>query len=222
MLLSLRKNLLWLFITLLLFTALALIVVFKEDTLKVIDLRILTKMQTLFAFLPVQIPIFISDFGYKYNMVLPLTVVGAVLLKFRKWKEFLGCLLITEGVYLSVMLIKEIIQRHRPDEIYQKVIKTSFSFPSGHSSVNMFFYLAMIWLIFRYVKNRGIQIAAACIFGFWILSVGFSRVFLGVHYPSDVLGGYLVGFFAFLLFVLYTNLVCKTKVKDDDQQGQQL
>lgn len=201
---------------------LSLVVVFKEDALKIIDLKILTKMQTVFAFLPVQIPIFISDFGYELYMTPQLVLIGGVMIWLKKWKEFIGYLLITQGVYLAVMLIKEIIQRHRPDEIYQKVIKTSFSFPSGHSSVNMFFYLALIWLVCCYIKNRAIKFTVAAVLGLWIFSVGFSRVFLGVHYPSDVLGGYLVGFFAFLLFVLYTNLVCKTKVKDDDQQGQQL
>lgn len=222
MLLPLKKNILLFFITLLIFTAIALILVFKEDTIKVFDMAILTRIQSLFSFLPIQIPIFISDFGYELRMFPQLAIIGLVMIWLKKWKEFLGYLIITQGVYLAVMIFKELIQRQRPDEIYRRIEKTSFSFPSGHSSVNMFFYLTLIWLVCRFIKNKIIKITVASILGLWILSVGFSRVFLGVHYPSDVLGGYLVGFFAFLLFVLYTNIVSKTEVKDDDQQGQQL
>lgn len=210
MLLSLKKTLCLMTLVLVLFCALSFLVVFKPDVITAIDIKILVKIQHLLGFVPIQVPIFISDFGYELYMLFPhFLIIGAVMVYFRKWKEFLLYLLMTQGVYLSVMLIKEIIQRHRPDEIYMRVHKSSFSFPSGHSSVSMFFYLTLIFLINSGVKSKRAKIFIDGLLIIWILSVGCSRVLLGVHYPSDVFGGYLVGIFAFLLFCLLFQLIRK-------------
>ena len=210
MLLSLKKTLCIMSAVLVLFIALSLVVVFHFDVITGLDLKILVKIQHLLGFIPLQVPIFISDFGYDLYMLPQLLIIGAVMIKFGRWKEFIGYALITEGVYLSVLILKEIIQRVRPDEIYMKVHKTSFSFPSGHSSVSMFFYLTLIYLINTSVKNKWAKIFIYAFLILWILSVGLSRIYLGVHYPSDVLGGYLVGIFAFLLFYLYSQKIRKT------------
>ena len=210
MLLSLKKTLCIMSAVLVLFIALSLVVVFHFDVITGLDLKILVKIQHLLGFIPLQVPIFISDFGYDLYMLPQLLIIGAVMIKFGRWKEFIGYALITEGVYLSVLILKEIIQRVRPDEIYMKVHKTSFSFPSGHSSVSMFFYLTLIYLINTSVKNKWAKIFIDAFLILWILSVGLSRIYLGVHYPSDVLGGYLVGIFAFLLFYLYSQKIRKT------------
>ena len=216
---EIKQNLCAILVVLLLLSVLTAIVIFKPAPLTEFDLKILTKIQNWFAFIPVQIPIFISDFGYKVHMVPQLVITGAVMLWFRKWKEFLGFLILTQGVTLMVTLIKDFVERPRPDIIYRKIVKTSFCFPSGHSSVNMFFYLTLLWLICCALKNKPAKIVVGVILIGWILSVGFSRVFLGVHYPSDVLGGYLLGILLFLVFVLYTNVVCKPRAVKDDKQN---
>ncbi len=208
MLLSLKKNLCLMTLVFVLFFALLFVVVFKPDAITALDIKILVKIQHLFGFVPLQVPIFISDFGYDLYMLFPhLLIIGAVMMYFRKWKEFLLYLIMTQGVYLFVMLIKEVIQRHRPDEIYMRVHKSSFSFPSGHSSVSMFFYLTLIFLINSCIKSKRVKIFIDGLLVIWILFVGLSRILLGVHYPSDVLGGYLVGIFAFLLFYLLFQLI---------------
>ena len=197
---------------LLLFCALSLIVVFKADVITGFDLKILVKIQHLFGAIPIQVPIFISDFGYELYMLFPhLTIIGIVMIIFKRWKEFLLYLIMTEGVYLLCKIIKEIIHRSRPDEIFMRIPKSSYSFPSGHSSVNMFFYLTLIYIINSSIKNKTAKIFIDTLLILWILSVGFSRIHLGVHYPSDVLGGYLVGIFAFLLFYLLTRIIIKNR-----------
>ena len=216
---EIKQNLYIILIILLLFSALTAIVMFNPEPLTEFDLKILTRIQKWFDFIPVQVPIFISDFGYKVHMVPLLIVTGTVMIWFKKWKEFLGFLILTQGVSLVVMILKDIIGRPRPDIIYQKVIKHSFSFPSGHSSVNMFFYLTLLWLICCAIKNKPGKIIIGTILTGWILLVGFSRVFLGVHYPSDVLGGYLIGILLFFVFVLYTNVVCKPRAVENDKQN---
>ncbi len=100
-------------------------------------------------------------------------------------------------------LIKEFIQRPRP-EGYRLIAETGYSFPSGHSMVSMAFYGFLAWLVWRYERDTierwfyCIMIASA------VVMVGVSRVYLGVHYASDVLAGFLV---AMAWLAIYCKLI---------------
>ena len=84
-------------------------------------------------------------------------------------------------------LLKYIIQRPRPDG-YRLIAESGYSFPSGHSMVSMAFYGLIIYLIWKMVKNKKIKYISCGILGFLIPLIGFSRIYLGVHYASDVIG----------------------------------
>ena len=87
-------------------------------------------------------------------------------------------------------LVKYIIKRDRPFGI-ALVNETFYSFPSGHSMISVLFYGMIIYmLIEKNVKYKKIIIPLIIIY---ILLVGISRIYLGVHYASDVFGGYLLG-----------------------------
>ena len=113
---------------------------------------------------------------------------------------FLGAAPILAGIFL-----KEAVGRARPDYLIIGSEPTSLSFPSGHALFAMVFGGLLIVLagdIIKPVKiRRAIQIGLALL----ILAVGASRVYLGVHYPSDVLGGYLFGAMALLGLVWLRN-----------------
>lgn len=106
---------------------------------------------------------------------------------------------------LAGILLKEAVGRARPDYLIIGSEPTSLSFPSGHALFAMVFGGLLIVLagdIIKPVKiRRAIQIGLALL----ILAVGASRVYLGVHYPSDVLGGYLFGAMALLGLVWLRN-----------------
>ncbi|NMF26669.1 phosphatase PAP2 family protein [Olsenella umbonata] len=87
------------------------------------------------------------------------------------------------------LLLKALIQRPRP-EGYRLVAESGFSFPSGHSMVAMAFYGLLIWMVWRYEKDALVRRLGVIGFGLVIVLVGLSRIYLGVHYASDVLAGF--------------------------------
>ena len=96
-------------------------------------------------------------------------------------------------------LLKYIIQRPRPDG-YRLIAESGYSFPSGHSMVSMAFYGLIIYLIWKMVKNKKIKYISCGVLGLLIPMIGFSRIYLGVHYASDVIGGFAISIVYLLLF----------------------
>ena len=99
-------------------------------------------------------------------------------------------------------LLKYIIQRPRPDG-YRLITESGYSFPSGHSMVSMAFYGLIIYLIWKMVKNKKIKYISCGILAILIPMIGFSRIYLGVHYASDVIGGFAI---SIVYLLLYTNI----------------
>ena len=115
---------------------------------------------------------------------------------------------ISAAVIISAILnaiLKNIFVRERPN-ILQLINETSYSFPSGHAMINITLYTMLILFIIRFIKNQPMKLAlsAACII--LTIAIGFSRVYLGVHFAGDVLGGWLIGFaIAFLVYSIWNG-----------------
>lgn len=107
------------------------------------------------------------------------------------------------GAAASNYVMKAAIARARPGGLIPSVIETSYSFPSGHATVALALYGFMAYaLCRRYPKHaRKITATAAAV----ILAVGFGRLYLGVHFPSDVIAGYLLGGLWLLLGIAITD-----------------
>lgn len=90
-------------------------------------------------------------------------------------------------------VFKNIFTRERPD-ILRLINETSYSFPSGHAMINASLYTMLILLIFQYIKSMPKKIILFAICVVLTAAIGFSRVYLGVHYAGDILGGWLFGF----------------------------
>lgn len=97
------------------------------------------------------------------------------------------------GAGATALVIKEVVHRARPVRAYQAYAETGFSFPSGHATLAAAFYGFLIYLVWRMMPPGLARTAAVCILGLLIAVVAFSRLYLGVHYLSDVLGGLLLG-----------------------------
>lgn len=105
--------------------------------------------------------------------------------------------------------LKFLLRRPRPTD-YRLVEETGFSFPSGHSMVSLAFYGYLIYLVYKYIKNKYIKWSIISLLSILILLIGVSRIYLGVHYTSDVIGGFLM---SFSYLVLYISLVKKYLIK---------
>ena len=129
-------------------------------------------------------------------------IIGVVLvlsLLFRNRHSIMFILLtITSAVTNKV--IKHIILRERPDVL--KLIKQGgYSYPSGHSMIAVAVYGYLLYLAFTKIKNRILKWVCSIILFILILSIGISRVYVGVHYASDVLGGFTLALMEVILIV---------------------
>lgn len=111
---------------------------------------------------------------------------------------------------LNNLVIKNIVGRDRPSGI-NIITETGKSFPSGHSAVSMVVYGYLIYLIYNYVKNKKLKYILIGILSILILVVGLTRIYLGVHYTSDVIGGYLLGISYLLIFTYVSDKYIKEK-----------
>ncbi|TYR81204.1 phosphatase PAP2 family protein [Priestia megaterium] len=103
-------------------------------------------------------------------------------------------------------LLKEIFQRPRP-EWSQLVDASHYSFPSGHAMNSSAFYIGILLLVLTYAKSRLLKVISLILFCMLIVLIGFSRMYLGVHYLTDILAGYAVGFaWAISMYQLYDTI----------------
>jgi undecaprenyl-diphosphatase len=128
--------------------------------------------------------------GY-YWVVLTL-LAGAVFLFHRKgWRLSATLLLVsTVGGFLLTTLLKGVFGRARPDLFETGYTASFYSFPSGHATVAVGFY-GTLTLILAYRLSGFARWAVAACGVLLVLLIGFSRLYLGVHYPTDVLAGFL-------------------------------
>lgn len=133
----------------------------------------------------------LTAFGHWMIVWMIAGIVGLELAARRKTAQLVALLLSVSGASLVALGIKELLVRPRP-ELLPIVSETTFSFPSGHSSLSLALYGILIYFLLRCDCARWMKYAGTVAGLALILGVGFSRVYLGVHWPSDVIGGYVL------------------------------
>lgn len=193
-----KKNLKWvvLFICLVGFLALAEDVFNKEIMYgDIIGYKLISTF--LISDFVTPIAKFITNFGGAIFLSIA-TVMLFLLIKNKK----IGLSIISNIVIITILnqLLKRILQRPRPTE-FRLVEEKGYSFPSGHSMVSMAFYGYLIYLIYRYIKNKYVKWTLITILSILICLIGISRIYLGVHYTSDVLGGFLLSISYLVIYI---------------------
>lgn len=130
--------------------------------------------------------------GHRLAAALSVTFLVLALLASRRWMDALMFASILAPVLVN-MALKEIIDRPRPDMTILISQPTSPGFPSGHAEYAALLFLLLFYLAGELVGPRWLRWPLRVVLLLAILAVGASRVYLGVHWPSDVLGGYLLG-----------------------------
>lgn len=140
----------------------------------------------------VQFFIWISEFGSAVTIA-GLTLIAIIILVYlKKWPSTGGLIASVLGSTIITFVLKELVARIRPTGSIPAYIETGFSFPSGHATRAVAFFVFLLWLIWDYLSPIWRKVATGIV-AVLTLAIGFSRLYLGVHYPSDVIAGYLVG-----------------------------
>ena len=157
---------------------------------------------------------FMTNFGGAI-FVISLTTILFFVIKDKK----IGISIITNLGIVTILnqIIKFIMQRPRPTE-FRLIEETGYSFPSGHSMVSLAFYGYLIYLIYKYINNKHLKRTLIIILSVLICIIGVSRIYLGVHYTSDVLGGFLISFAYLIIYIELVNKFVLEKNKDDRKE----
>lgn len=150
------------------------------------DHAVLLRMHALASPLLDTLFVGISKFGYQWG-VIPVDMLVVVLLLFRRcWREACFAAIAFLGSALLNVFSKQIFQRDRPGLWESIAPETTFSFPSGHAMGSMTLVSALVLLAWPTRWRWPVIVGGGC----FVLLVGTSRVYLGVHYPSDILAGW--------------------------------
>lgn len=132
--------------------------------------------------------------------LMTLTLVLVILIKKNNIR--LGIMFNLISISVINYVIKHIINRPRPTGI--NLVKASgYSFPSGHSATSMVFYGFLIYLVYKYINNKILKTFLIILLSIVILMIGLSRIYLGVHYASDVLAGFILGIIYLIIFITF-------------------
>lgn len=143
----------------------------------------------------------ITFFGSATWIVI-FTIILFVIIRNKRQNILLGTNLCI--VTIINQILKHIFRRSRPTE-FRIIDESGYSFPSGHSMVSMAFYGYLIYLVYKNIKNKYLKWILIIVLSILIILIGISRIYLGVHYTSDVLGGYLLSLSYLVLFIHITN-----------------
>lgn len=144
-----------------------------------------------------------------------LTIVLFVIIKDKK----IGISIVFNLVIITFLnqLLKFILQRPRPTE-YRIIEESGYSFPSGHSMVSLAFYGYLIYLIYKYINNKYLKNSLIIFLSILICIIGITRIYLGVHYTSDVLGGFFISIAYLVIYIELINKFALEKNSDDKKE----
>lgn len=131
-----------------------------------------------------------------------ISIICVIIIKNKKYKITIPANLAIIGALNYIL--KDVFNRPRPNEL-RIIDEWGYSFPSGHSMASMAFYGYFIYLIYKNVKNKKLRNTLCIILSILILLIGISRIYLGVHYASDVIAG-LCFSVAYLIIMISTGV----------------
>jgi len=147
----------------------------------------------------------ITHIGSFYTLA-GLALVAIILILFMKKDRRLAIFygIGFAKVCVANFIFKQIVRRIRPEHLM--IIKeTGFSFPSGHAMMTFAFFFLLAHFIWIMIKNRPLKITLVVLCAFMVEVVSFSRIYLGVHYLTDILAGWLLTFAILMSSLLVFN-----------------
>ena len=159
------------------------------------DRSLIMFVQDHLSFSPLWVPMLPDCILYSAMIIVPIAGFGIFFIKKRLWKDLILFCSVPLVTFLLNCILKPLVHRSRPPMEYQitSIHPDSFSYVSSHSLVTICLWGMVIFYLNKYCKNRVLKIAGISVAILWILFVGLSRIWLGVHNPTDVFGAYVLG-----------------------------
>lgn len=152
------------------------------NTLYLHRTSLLTAAMTLASFL-----------GKELVIIVTIFLVILFLLKKHQKEAFLFAFILGMDPLIT-SLLKNLIQRPRPPlHLHSQITQLDYSFPSGHAMGALVFYATFSYFVYHFTRSKKLGTVSFAFSLFLISLIGLSRIYLGVHYPSDVLAGYFSG-----------------------------
>lgn len=146
----------------------------------------------------------ITDLGSIYLVVIVAAIVGVILFIRKNWWRLLS-LCLAVGIGQAVLnILKVAFQSPRPKT---ELFVFGYTFPSGHVFSATVIYGFCIYLTFRFIHNATVKWIVSALLALLILLIGLSRIYLGVHWFSDILAGFVTGFAWLLLCIFFAKTV---------------
>ena len=137
----------------------------------------------------------VVTFAGSFDFLFPLGCAVFIVLLYLRWKRALVLFLLgMAGEMILEPVLKNLFARARPEAFFDYLKPASYSFPSGHAFAALCFYGILAWLITERLENTALKLVIWAFAVPLIFLIGTSRIYLGVHYPSDVVAGYLMAF----------------------------
>ena len=195
----LEKYLLWIIAFIGLITFSIIVVRLKNNTIISFDNYIYNHIKGLISPNMTNIFKIITEFGNIYIMI-PIIILILIFSKDKSFKKYFIYNLIF--IFILNNVLKIIFTRDRPIDI-NLIIETGYSFPSGHSMVSFAFYGFLAYFIYHTNLNNYLKLLFIILLGLLVFMIGISRIYLGVHYASDVLGGFAISALYLVIFIKY-------------------
>ncbi|WP_341215543.1 phosphatase PAP2 family protein [uncultured Wocania sp.] len=149
----------------------------------------------------------VTQLGDLYGYMVVIFISAFIsLVVFRKWKYMVQITLVLVLSALSNLVLKRFINRARP-EIEHLVTVETLSYPSGHAMAAMAFYGFLIYLFYKFKMHKLIKYLVIFLLTVLIFSIGISRIYLGVHFPSDIAGGFIAGAIWVIFCIILFNII---------------
>lgn len=159
-----------------------------------------------FSLFKIRTPLLTKIFLIITNLGSPYVLILLTLLSFLLKNKKLSFIITANLGLITIInqVLKFIVKRPRPSDLFL-IVETGYSFPSGHSMVSLSFYGLLIYFIYKYFKNKKLKIFLITLFFLIIVLIGVSRVYLGVHFVSDVISGFLLSLSYLIIFIKVIN-----------------
>ena len=150
---------------------------------------------------------FVTNLGDLYGYIV-ITIICSLLFyfKFKNWRYVVQLVFVIIVSGLSNLALKEVINRARPTAQHLVSVET-LSYPSGHAMSATAFYGFLIYLCYFLKINNWLKVSLIFLFSLLIVGIGISRIYLGVHFPSDIAGGIIAGTIWLMFCVLIFNII---------------